>query len=96
MLSTRKISLNNEWFENAVKEKRINEMKYQELEIGEEKTKGGRGELVFAKCKKDQKAVVIKKVTTEGDPSTRKQNFIYEVSCIIFGMRKFTIHTLLI
>ena len=70
----------NEWFESAVKEKVVKKIQFKELELDEEEINGGKGELTFARYKKDQKRVVIKKVTATGNCADRKQHFIYEVS----------------
>src|SRR5438132_5265693 len=69
-----------DWFEYTRKKRLIEELQYETFEHEEITIQGGRGELVFAKSKNDNSKVVIKKVTTDGDYSSRKKHFIYEVS----------------
>ena len=76
------------WFKDAIKAKLIKEIEYKTFEREGMTIEGGsKSELVFAKCNNDYQRVVIKKVSTEGSISSRKQKFIYEVGikCIIFS-----------
>ena len=72
----------NEWFQWAINRKAIKKIQFKELESDVENIKGGKGggELAVAKYEKEQKRVVVKKVTTDGSCADRKQHFIYEAS----------------
>ena len=69
----------NKWLDYAKNSKLIQEIQYETFEQEETKIKGGRGQIVFAKYKNFHKQVVLKKVTTDGDHSSRERHFIYEV-----------------